>query len=344
MKKIELKGQNGKCEILVGEKLENIEQHINSKKKLVIVDRKIANQIREKLDSNKFEFVEIDASESAKTLQSAEQIYEKCLEMELDRESTIIGIGGGIVCDISGFIGATYLRGVRCALVPTTLLAQVDASIGGKNGVNYKGYKNLIGTIRQPETVICDFELLRTLPKSEIQNGYAEVIKHAAIADKEAFEYLQAHKKEALELEKAVIEKIVYDSLIVKSKIVERDEHESHERMKLNFGHTIGHAIEKVEKIAHGSAIAIGMVVAARISVKKKMLTGEDAERLEKLIVSYGLPTKIKSKKTHLIDAIRKDKKRRNDAIKMCLLEKIGNARIEEVTISELEEVLDDLC
>ncbi len=339
MRIMQLDAPSGKCTLAIGESIAHILNYCNADKVIVITD----NNVR-RLHADKFpkaEIIEIGNGEHAKTLETVHELYERFLELELDRSSLVIGIGGGIVCDVTAFAVSTYLRGVRLALVPTTLLAQVDASVGGKNGVNFKGYKNLIGTIRQPELCLFDFELLKTLPPQELHNGFAEIVKCGAIADEALFAYLEQHGQDALSLKKTAIEKVVYDSLVVKADIVEKDEREeSGERMKLNFGHTLGHAIEKVVGLPHGEAISIGIVAAARFSVTKGLLAKVEVDRVESLLKKIGLPTKLEYDKKLIIDAIRKDKKRRGDEINFVLLEKIGKAKVEKININELEVVL----
>ena len=339
MRVTELKTESGTCKLLVGESIKNLQSYCNADKIVIVTDRNVRA-----LQSSAFpkaEIIEIENGEESKSLDTVTKIYEKFLELELDRSSLVIGIGGGIVCDVTGFAASTYLRGLRFAFVPTTLLAQVDASIGGKNGVNFKGYKNLIGTIRQPEFCLFDFHLLKTLAKQQLVSGFAEIVKCGAIADVNLFSYLEQHSQDALSLKKTAIEKVVYDSLVVKADIVSRDEKEtSGERMKLNFGHTLGHAIEKVVRLPHGEAISIGMMVAANLSVSKGLIDGKDAERIEFLLKKVGLPTKLKYDKSKIIDAILKDKKRRGDEINFVLLEKIGKVKIEKITIGELEVIL----
>ncbi len=222
-------------------------------------------------------------------------------------------------------------------------LAQVDASAGGKNGVNLGGYKNLVGTIRQPQFCLCDFSLLATLPKSEMRCGFAEVVKHAAIGDAELFSYLETSWRKAYDLNRAAIEKVVHDSLAVKTGIVGRDERERGERMKLNFGHTLGHAVEKATGIPHGEAVSIGMVAAANLSVKRGLLQAKDAERLEALLSGIGLPTAAAADRGKVLDAMKKDKKRFSGKMRFVLLEGIGKARIEEIALEELEAVVDDM-
>ncbi|MCJ7542222.1 MAG: 3-dehydroquinate synthase, partial [Desulfobacterales bacterium] len=261
-----------------------------------------------------------------------------------DRSTFIVGIGGGIVCDIAGFVASTYLRGVRFGFVSSTLLSQVDASVGGKNGVNFKDYKNMIGVFNQPEFVICDLNLLNTLPEKEVLCGLAEIVKHAVIGDRHLFAYLEAHYQEALALDKDVIGKLVYDSIIIKSAIVNQDELEKGERRKLNFGHTFGHAFEKTTGVPHGEAVSAGMVVASQLSVKRGHLSAKNAERIETLLQKIGLPVRIQAEGKSILDALKKDKKRKGDRIYFVLLDEIGNAFVEQIPIKELEAVIHYFC
>lgn len=327
-----IKGKTGECEITVGGDIAKLEV---KGKTVIITDSTV-----KRLHGDKFpdaEVIEITPGEENKTLETVERIYAKMLELEMDRSSLVLGIGGGIVCDIAGYVATTYYRGTDLGFVPTTLLAQVDAAIGGKNGVNYQGYKNLVGTIRQPRFVICDVSLLKTLSEDEIRNGYAEVVKQAAIGDRKAFEYLEENVDSLLKADDSVMKKIVNDSAAVKVKIVQADETEKEERMKLNYGHTIGHAIELDGGLRHGEAVSIGMVAEAKISVAKGLTKEEDAKRLEKLLSSIGLPVKLQGKKESVLDAIRKDKKRSGDVIRMPVLDGIGKAKIMDVKLEELE-------
>jgi 3-dehydroquinate synthase len=342
MRQMKISGKTGECSIMVGESIGNLEGYCGAGKALIVTDANVRRLHGEKFPG--WPVVEVGQGEEAKTLAAVERIYERMLDMEMDRSSMLAGIGGGIVCDVAGFAASTYLRGMRHCFAPTTLIAQADAAVGGKNGVNLRGYKNLVGTIRQPELVLCDLGLLRTLPQREIACGFAEIIKHAAIGDGRLFEFLEAHLEEALSLKRTAIEKAVNDSLSVKAAIVSADEIEKGERMKLNFGHTIGHAVEKAAGLPHGEAIGIGMVAAAGLSSARGMLKKSDAQRISALLARVPLPLEMRGSKAELFDAVAKDKKRRGEAIRMCLLEGIGRAKICEVGLSELEAVLDDLC
>jgi 3-dehydroquinate synthase len=286
------------------------------------------------------EVIIIGEGEGFKTLDTAARIYDNLISMEADRSVFLLGIGGGIICDMTGFVASTYLRGVRFGYVPTSLLAQVDASVGGKTGVNFSGYKNMVGVFSQPEFVICDPQTLMTLPAQEHANGFAEVVKHAVIADAAYFEYLESQTGSGIELSLDVLEIIIFDSVSIKANIVSRDETEKGERRKLNFGHTFGHAVEKTTGIPHGQAVSIGMMVAANLSKARGMISQKEVDRIENLLIRFMLPTKIKGSKDTVLDAMARDKKREGEHIHFVLLQSIGKAVIEQISLSELEHVL----
>ena len=335
MKVFNVHGGTGNSTILIGENFQNIKKYIPAENVVIITDTNVRRYYLK--DFPPYEIIEIGTGEKIKNLDTVQSIYRKLVELEADRSSFIIGIGGGIVCDITGFVASTYMRGVRFGFVSSTLLSQVDASVGGKNGVNLNGYKNMVGLFNQPEFVICDMNLLRTLPKNEVLCGLAEIVKHAAIADSDMFSYLEEHYEKALELDNVVIEKLIYDSLVIKSSIVNRDEKEEGERKKLNFGHTFGHAIEKATSVPHGEAVGVGMLVAAKLSAKRGHLQSEDVKRIEELLKKLKLPTILPIDKGTILDALRKDKKRRGDTIDFVLLHGIGKAVVEEISMKELE-------
>ena len=243
MKTIEIHGQTGRSKIVIGESLENLEKYTPSTKKIIITDENLNRLYHHRFPP--WNVIEIGTGEKIKTLETVVYIFKKLVELEIDRSCFIIGIGGGIVCDITGFVASTYMRGLPFGFVSTSLLSQVDASIGGKNGVNFDGYKNMIGVFNQPHFVICDPEMLKTLPHKELLSGFAEVVKHAAIGSEELFIFLEKNFPRALALDAGTLEKLVYDSVIIKAKVVEKDEKEKGERRILNFGHTLGHALEK---------------------------------------------------------------------------------------------------
>jgi 3-dehydroquinate synthase len=338
METITINPDSGPSNILIGERLENLQRYIPVAKPIIITDVNVGKLYP--LDSMAAEVITIGTGEEIKTLDTVQEIYAKLLSSQVDRSSFIVGMGGGIVCDIAGFVASTFLRGVRFGFVATTLLAQVDASVGGKNGVNFEGYKNMVGLFHQPEFVICDPELLKTLPPKEISCGLAEIVKHGAIADADLFAYLEQHAEDILALNSPVIEKLVLASVRIKSSIVNRDETEKGDRRLLNFGHTFGHAIEKVTGVAHGEAVSMGMVIASALSVKRGLLSAQEDQRLRVVLKNFKLPTRLETRSQKILDAIAKDKKRAGDRIHFVLLNGIGNARVDQLTMEELKDNL----
>ncbi len=336
MESVTINADSGPSRILIGERLENLQRYIPVAKPIIITDVNVGKLYP--LNSMAAAVITIGTGEEIKTLETVQEIYARLLSIEADRSAFIVGVGGGIVCDIAGFAASTFLRGVRFGFVATTLLAQVDASVGGKNGVNFEGYKNMVGLFHQPEFVICDPELLKTLPPREISCGLAEIVKHGAIADADLFAYLEQHAEDILALDSTVIEKLVQASVRIKSAIVMRDETEKGERRLLNFGHTFGHAIEKVTGIAHGEAVSMGMVIASALSVKKGLLSAEEDQRLQVVLKNLKLPTRWEASPQKVLDAIAKDKKRTGDRIHFVLLNGIGNARVDQITLEELRD------
>ena len=339
MRELKIRGTTGDSTLYVGESLQNLKDYIPPVKTIIITDSTIKHHYHKDFPSA--EIIEIGMGEEIKNLDTVRMLYEKLIEFEVDRSSFIVGIGGGIVCDIAGFVASTYLRGVRFGFVSSTLLSQVDASVGGKNGVNFGGYKNMVGVFNQPEFVICDMGLLKTLPKEEILCGLAEIVKHAAIGDAALFSFLETHYEEALRLDHEVIERLVWDSVVLKSAVVNRDEKEAGERRKLNFGHTFGHAIEKTAGVRHGEAISVGMVIASALSEKRCHLPVEDTKRIESLLKRLGLPTRLQFNREMVLGALRKDKKRQSEDIHFVLLKSLGHAIVEKISIQELETVMD---
>jgi len=338
METITIDVNSGPSTILVGERLENLQRYLPVAKPIIITDVNVGKLYP--LDSMAAEVITVGTGEEIKTLDTVRDIYGRLVSCAADRSAFIVGIGGGIVCDITGFVASTFLRGVRFGFVATTLLAQVDAGIGGKNGVNFQGYKNIVGLFHQPEFVICDPELLKTLPQREISCGMAEIVKHAVIADSNLFTYLEQHEEDLLALDRRAIEKLVRASVRIKSSIVSRDDTETGERRLLNFGHTFGHAIEKVTGISHGEAVSRGMAIAAALSVKKGLLTSEEDKRLLTLLNNLKLPTYFGLEPKAVVNAIAKDKKREGNWIHFVLLNGIGSAIMDKISVEELEDVI----
>lgn len=338
MRTFEIQGANSVSRLLVGEKLTNMAKFLPDARTVIITDTVVRRLYQDKFPD--VDVIAIGCGEKIKTLDTVRRIYEQLIDLNMDRGGFIVGIGGGIVCDVAGFAASTYLRGVRYGFVASTLLAQVDASVGGKNGVNFGGFKNMVGVFNQPDFVICDMELLATLDQRQRLCGFAEIIKHALIADGDMFHYLERHCMSALALNPQVIEKLVCDSVRIKSEVVAKDEYEQGERRKLNFGHTIGHALEKTTGILHGEAVGVGMVAAAAFSAAKGFLSSDDLARITTLISQYHLPTKINVASERLFEGMQKDKKRAGQKIHFVFLRRIGEASVESVTLDELNQLL----
>jgi 3-dehydroquinate synthase len=341
MKTLHIQGKTGKSALRVGERLDQLENIISGRPAVIITDHHVLALYGKSFP--RCPVIAIGCGEAIKTLDTVTRIYQQLVDLEADRSLVIVGIGGGIVCDITGFVAATYMRGVRFGFVASTLLAQVDASVGGKNGVNFGGFKNMVGVFSQPEFVICDMNLLHTLSKRDLQCGFAEIVKHAVIADAEMFGYLERRWAQALALDSGVIEKLVHDSIVIKAGVVNRDETEKGERRILNFGHTIGHAIEKTTAAPHGEAVSIGMVAAAAIASRCGLLSETDVARIESLLTRLNLPTRLTGHREAILSAMRKDKKREGEDILFVLPEGIGKAVIRPLSLSRLGQITDGL-
>jgi 3-dehydroquinate synthase len=341
MKEIRLNTTDSFCRILVGESFKNAGDYLPGKKLVIITDDNVYQHYADFFPDGLL--ITVKPGESSKTISIASEIYGQLIENEIDRNSFILGVGGGIVCDLAGYIASTYLRGISFGFVSTTLLSQVDASIGGKNGVNYEGYKNMVGVVRQPEFVICDPDMLSTLPREEYYMGFAEVIKYGAILNADLFDLLERDYKKALDGEEETLEKIISICVEEKCRIVEADEKESGERKKLNFGHTFAHAFEKNTGIPHGEAVGIGMVLAAGISAKLGLIGRQDVDRLRELIEKYQLPVNHPNGFEDVFEVMKRDKKRDGDSIGLILLDRIGEAVIRNIELATLKNWIDDL-
>lgn len=286
------------------------------------------------------EIFAVDAGESAKSLAVAEKLYTKAISLGLDRNSLVIALGGGVVGDLAGFIAATFLRGVPFIQIPTSLLAQVDSSVGGKVAINHQLGKNLIGAFYQPKIVAISLDTLTTLPPREIYTGLAEVIKYGIICDKEFFDYLATSADKILQLDGVAMEKIISRSCEIKAAVVSEDEKETGRRIILNFGHTIAHAIENATgytRYNHGEAVAIGMYGAALLSYYSKLITKETVKRIKDIIEKFNLPTKAQGcTAEQLFDLLLRDKKVISGKVQWVLLKDIGEVFVNK----DVEEAL----
>jgi 3-dehydroquinate synthase len=288
----------------------------------------------------------IPDGEEYKDLLWVQHIYDELLKHKLDRLSALVALGGGVIGDITGFAASTYMRGISYIQVPTTLLAQVDSSVGGKTGVNHKLGKNMIGAFWQPGLVWIDVETLKTLPERELLAGLAEVIKYGVIHDKELFNFLEVNREKILNLDNKALTHIIKRSCKIKAEVVSKDERESGLRSILNYGHTIGHAIETVteyKRYLHGEAVAIGMYLEARLSQMLDLIGRKQVFRIKDLIDSYGLPSEMPEDidVNSILLSIQLDKKAVAGELKFILPEKIGKVRIHKgVTEKSIRKVL----
>jgi len=330
-------GRQGRSLIHVGESLGQVARHIPENTTPVIVTDENIHSLYGK-DFPEGPVITIGTGEKIKTLATVEYILKKLIDLGCDRSSFILGIGGGIVCDITGFAASIFLRGVKFGFVSTSLLSQVDASVGGKNGVNLDAYKNMVGVFNQPEFVICDTNMLATLPESEISNGLAEIVKHGLIKDIDLLEFIEANRQKALDLDQDTIFRLVADSVDIKSRVVQADEREAGERRKLNFGHTIGHAFEKLDPSGHGRAVAAGMVAAALFSQKKGFISPMDVNRIKDLLAGLNLPVQTNFSPEEVISGASRDKKKQGDHLFFIFLEALGQARAEKISFDEMNQ------
>jgi len=290
--------------------------------------------------------ITIPAGEKSKTLKQAGAICEQMIAAGLDRQSFVVGLGGGMIGDISGFVAAIYHRGIPHVQIPTTLLAMVDSSIGGKTGVDTRDGKNLIGAFHQPSLVIDDLDVLKTLPRRQFNQGFAEIIKHAVIADAKMFRMLQSWKTDEL----TALQPLIKRNIQIKSRIVAKDERDqTGERALLNFGHTVGHAIERAgnyRKFLHGEAVSLGIVAACAISVKRAGLRPDQRAAIVDLLERFGLPTRLPPNfpRKKIFDAIRFDKKFEGGKVRFVVTPRIGTARItNDVTLNDIREAVKQL-
>ena len=331
--------------------------------------RLFGNRVSENFSSKKFlsKLITIAAGEKSKSLTQVEKICDEMIKAGFDRSSFVVGLGGGVIGDISGFVAAIFQRGIPHIQIPTTLLAMVDSSIGGKTGVNLQAGKNLVGVIHHPALIICDVDALESLPPQELRQGYAEIIKHAIIRDAEMFRDLSsraqvegsrgeslkvAQRDPSSSLRSARDDKMVElirRNIAIKARIVSVDDREtSGERALLNFGHTVGHGIERATdfRIPHGDCISIGMVAACAVSIKRAALSANQREEVVALLEKFSLPTQLPAEvdREKIIDAIAHDKKFSAGQIRFVVTPKIGEAHVSsDVTMDDIRAAIGEL-
>lgn len=325
--------------IYIGRADELLQQLLPAGRVIVISDSNLDRTHHELIAP--YDHILIGQGEQAKSLATLDEIYRKLIEMGADRTSFILGIGGGIVTDVAGFVASTYMRGIKFGFVTTTLLGAVDASVGGKNGVNVGGFKNMVGTFSQPQFVVCDASLLATLPSREFRAGLAEVIKTAILGDAELFALLERTSFEALRKDAALLEEVITRCMKVKASVVAEDEREGGRRRILNLGHTIAHAIEKSSnKLNHGEAVAVGLYHITRSALAQGLISECDAKRISALIEQYGFVTESPAERKQLLKAIEGDKKRSGDSLHLIYPTAIGKVADHVVSFDKLGELL----
>ena len=287
------------------------------------------------------------AGESHKNLDTIQSLYKVLIEHKFERTDMLLALGGGVTGDLTGYAAATYLRGIDFVQLPTSLLAQVDSSIGGKTGVDFQSYKNMIGAFYQPKLVYMNLHTLDTLPKREYFSGMGEIIKHGLIKEKAYYKWLQTHLSQIKEREFSVLEEMIERSCQIKREVVERDPKEKGERALLNFGHTLGHAIEKLMNFSllHGECVALGIVASSYISYKRNYISIEELKEIEQIVTDLSLPVRLQRTESLtediIIETSKNDKKMEHEVIKFILVKECGNAYIDKtVTKEEMKDAL----
>jgi 3-dehydroquinate synthase len=309
---------------------------VDRQKAVIITDEQIFALHERKLKN--WKVIVVQAGEQFKVQPTVDHIISKLIEMGADRQTMLVGVGGGVITDITGYTASIFLRGIAFGFVPTTLLAMVDASIGGKNGIDVGVYKNMVGTITQPRFLLYDASFLKSLPDKEWRNGFAEIIKHAAIKDAAMFRSLEEHSIAAFQKKKELQLALIKRNVLIKTKVVQADEFEKNERRLLNFGHTLAHAIETQYNLTHGEAVAIGMCFAAGLS--STILSFRHRSRVTELIEKYGLPTRLSFNTQQVFDVLCRDKKKEEGVMNFILLERIGKAKVEQLPLNTLYNYL----
>ncbi|QOC22718.1 3-dehydroquinate synthase [Wenzhouxiangella sp. AB-CW3] len=353
MKVVQVEHGAGHYPVYVGQRLLSMsgiwERHLEGRV-LVVSDETVAGHHLERMrpllrEYGRHRELILPPGESFKTIEQWSRVIDALVEMGAQRDATVIALGGGVVGDLAGFAAASYMRGIRVVQMPTTLLAQVDASVGGKTGVNHSSGKNLIGAFHQPAAVVADLDTLGTLGNRDYRAGMAEVVKYGAIRDPHLFSWLESNADALSSRLPDLLAESVYQSVRNKAEVVAADEREAGQRALLNFGHTFGHALETVtdySQYRHGEAVAIGMVLAARMSELMGMTEIGTADRLARLLDQFGLPTRLPDdiQRRSLLRLMRLDKKNRADQIRLILLESIGRAVVRSCPADDILEVL----
>lgn len=308
---------------------------------IFITDENIFEKHPEKFSDRKT--IVLKAGEQFKNQSAVDEVIDQLIELHADRNTFIVGVGGGVVSDITGYAASVYMRGVKFGFVPTSILGMVDASIGGKNGVDVGVLKNLVGVISHPAFLLYDYSFLKTLPQDQWINGFAEIIKHACIKDKGMFHFLEENSLGTFQTSYNLMGKLIEKNVDIKYKVVANDEQEAGERKLLNFGHTIGHAIENISNLPHGNAVSIGMVAACRVSEKINGFSATETHRIIRLLSQYGLPVNLDFDREKTWDILQHDKKKSGGDINFVVLDEIGKSSVKKIPMTELLQIFNNL-
>lgn len=316
-----------------------VTEKFDSDKIIVITDENVFEHHSGKFDG--LECITLPAGEAHKQQKTVDSIIDKLLTLQADKNAVIFGVGGGVITDMAGYAASIYKRGVKLVLVPTTILAMVDAAVGGKNGVDVGPYKNMVGTVYQPDLLLFDYSFLYTLPHAEWVNGFAEIIKHACIKDAALFELLQQNQVADFRNDLELLATLIERNVAIKTSVVLGDEFETGDRKLLNFGHTIGHAIENLYQLPHGHAVSIGMVAACSISEEINNFYSSEKSSVIQLLQQYELPVQLKFDREKIWDVLLMDKKRNNDTMNFILLDAIGTGIVKPIPLVQLKSLLE---
>lgn len=312
---------------------------VDKKTTVIVTDENIFKAHEKKFTG--YNTIVLKPGEAYKIQATVDSIVDTLIQLRADRKFVLVGVGGGVITDLTGYAASVYMRGIRFGFVPTSILALVDASIGGKNGIDVGNYKNLVGTIRQPSFILHDVSLLQSLPQNEWENGFAEVIKHACIKDAAMFQELERNGLEGYQQDKGLLTDLIRRNATIKIKVVKKDEFEKGDRRLLNFGHTLGHAVETKYQLMHGQAISIGMTYACHLS--EQLGHFKDTERVTDLLTQYHLPTYTDFDRKKVFEILKMDKKREKNEMNFIVLHKIGKAVVQTVDMKKLEKLVNGL-
>ncbi len=339
MKKLTYKFSNSSVDYYLAGGISHLKEIVDKDNAIIITDENVYNAHTKRFKN--WNCIVLKPGEEFKVQSTIDEVVNQLIEMEADRKTTLVGVGGGVITDITGYVASVYMRGISFGFIPTSLLAMVDASIGGKNGIDVGVYKNMVGVIRQPKFILHDMVFLKSLPENEWENGFAEIIKHAAIKDAAMFRELESMTLKKYQKSQTAICDLVKRNAIIKTKVVKNDEFEKGERRLLNFGHTLGHALENQYELSHGQAISIGITYAVFIS--QKLIGFKEPGRVANLLEQYGLPTFADFDKQKVFDVLKMDKKREKKEMNYVMLERIGKGVVRSVPLKQLEDIIEEL-